>query len=373
MGHARGHAGAVDPVTSAAARETAVIVCPGRGDYGRDELGYLARHHRDKASFLATIDSFRRAHGRVSISELDAADRYSAATHAVGDNASALIYACAIADVLDIDRDRFDIVAVTGNSLGWYLALAAGGAVDDGGAIGVVDTMGALMAAEGEGGQLVYPLVDADWRRDPSREEAVAVALEAANATGGHAYWSIRLGGMAVLAGDTDGLAVLEDLLPAVDERYPFRLARHAAFHTPLMEPIGLKARAMVRRDVVRPPTTPLIDGRGVVWRPLGCDLDALFDYTLNTQVVDTYDFTRALTVALTTFAPDRVIVTGPGVTLGPPIAQTLIALGWRGLRSREHFVELQAHDPFVLAMARPEQRARVASPGLAVGSMERG
>ncbi len=359
-------------MSRAGARETALLVCPGRGDYGRDELGYLARRHRDKMSFLATIDSFRRANGRVSVSELDDAKTYAAATHAVGDNASALIYACALADVADIDRDRFDIVAVTGNSLGWYLALAAGGALDESGAIGLVDTMGALTAAEGEGGQLVYPLVDGDWRRDASREEAVAVALEAANAAGGRVYWSIRLGGMAVLAGDADGLAVLEDLLPAVEDRYPFRLARHAAFHTPLMEPIGLKARAMVRRDVIHAPAAPLIDGRGVVWRPLGSDLDALYEYTLNTQVVETYDFTRALTVALTTFAPDRVIVTGPGATLGPPIAQILIALGWRGIGSRAEFMERQERDPFVLAMARPEQRARVTAGATGAALAER-
>jgi [acyl-carrier-protein] S-malonyltransferase len=40
-----------------------------------------------------------------------------------GDNASLLIYACALADFAAIDRDRFEVVAVTGNSMGWYLAL----------------------------------------------------------------------------------------------------------------------------------------------------------------------------------------------------------------------------------------------------------
>ena len=41
-----------------------------------------------------------------------------------------MIYACAYADFLAIDRDRFDILGVTGNSMGWYIALACAGALD---------------------------------------------------------------------------------------------------------------------------------------------------------------------------------------------------------------------------------------------------
>ena len=51
----------------------------------------------------------------------------------------------------------------------------------------------------------------------------------------------------------------------------------------------------------------------------------------------------------------------GPGDALGGPIAQVLIAQRWRGLASRAEFVAMQASDrPILLAMHRPEQRARV-------------
>src|SRR3712207_8209358 len=45
------------------------------------------------------------------------------------DIASPLIFAASYADFLAIDRSRFDVAAVTGNSMGWYTALAVAGAV----------------------------------------------------------------------------------------------------------------------------------------------------------------------------------------------------------------------------------------------------
>jgi [acyl-carrier-protein] S-malonyltransferase len=89
------------------ARETALVVCPGRGVYNKDELGYLRRHHADKADLVAPMDAARRAAGQTPVSELDGAERYSVATHTRGDNASALIHACAVADFKSIDRDRY--------------------------------------------------------------------------------------------------------------------------------------------------------------------------------------------------------------------------------------------------------------------------
>ena len=42
-------------------------------------------------------------------------------------------------------------------------------------------------------------------------------------------------------------------------------------------------------------------------------------------------------------YAPDRIILLGPGDTLGGAIAQALIAIEWRGLRSKADFQEMQA------------------------------
>jgi len=344
-------------------RETAVVIAPGRGTYGKPELGYLNRWHADKAAFLAGVDAHRAANGRIPVTELDSALTYAAAKHASSENASALIYACALADFASIDTDRFDVVAITGNSLGWYLALAAAGALGPAGAITLVDTMGALMEAEGVGGQLVYPLVDSKWRPSPDMEARVAAALEAANAQpDAEAYMSIRLGGMAVLAGNDAGLTALEAHLPQAEERFPFRLARHAAFHTPLLEHVSAAALDQLPAALFQQPSAPLIDGRGVIWQPAGADLNALRTYTLGRQITQTYDFSKAVEVAIKEFAPDRLIILGPGTTIGPPVAQELIKHRWKGLTSKADFIASQKSDPFVLAMGMEDQRQRVVS-----------
>lgn len=108
-------------------KETALVVCPGRGTYNATELGYLARHHHGGGELVARLDAMRFERGQPTISELENAAKFSRKLHMTGDNASLLIFACAMADFAAIDRERFDIVAITGNSMGWYLALAAAG------------------------------------------------------------------------------------------------------------------------------------------------------------------------------------------------------------------------------------------------------
>jgi hypothetical protein len=108
-------------------------------------------------------------------------------------------------------------------------------------------------------------------------------------------------------------------------------------------------------------PTAAMIDGRGHVWRPCAAGRAALHDYTFAAQILETYDFTRAVQVAVREYAPDRIILLGPGDTLGGAIAQALIAIQWRGLGSKADFQEIQASsEPFLLAMGREDQRALV-------------
>lgn len=348
-------------------KQTALVIAPGRGVYGATELGYLARHHADKSAFLAEIDAYRDGQGRRTVSALDSAGAYSASLHASSENASALIYACALADFQAIDRDRFDIIAVTGNSLGWYMALAAAGALSPLSAIRLVDTMGGLMERDGVGGQIVYPLVGADWRADAECVAAVDAAMTAAsNVPGAEVYHSIALGGMAVLAGNNAGLTALERHLPPREGRFPLRLVRHAAFHTPLLDGISAQAQQLLSADLFSQPSVPMIDGRGRIWRPAH-DLNALHAYTLGTQITTTYDFTRAVTVGIKEFCPDRLIVLGPGTSLGPPIAQILIQLGWRGMTNKDVFVAKQQQDPFMLAMGHAAQRPLVTGGAPAV------
>ncbi len=343
---------------SPAPKKSAVVIFPGRGTYGKDELGYLARHHSNKTEFITGVDQWREGAGRETISSLDNAKTYSAAKHASSINASAIIYACALADFADIDRDRFEISAVCGNSLGWYLTLAASGALNPANAIRLVDTMGALMEESGVGGQIIYPFVDEDWRASRINEKAIGDAVHAGR-TAGNAFLSIRLGGMAVLAGDEAGIAAMEKSLPKT-QRYPFRLARHAAFHTSLLAHVSSAALEQLGPELFTAPTTPIIDGRGAIWTGAATDTNALHQYTLGQQITETYDFSKSVEVAIKEFAPDVLILAGPGATLGAAIAQELIRHRWLGLTSKADFSAHQKSDPFLLAMGREDQRRLV-------------
>ncbi|MFN3727254.1 MAG: ACP S-malonyltransferase [Allosphingosinicella sp.] len=338
----------------------AVVVCPGRGTYNKTELGYLQRHFPD-AALLAAFDEQRRFADQPSLSGLDGAQRFSVAEHTRGDNASALIFAATLGDFLSIDGDKIDIVAVTGNSMGWYSALACAGALEPEDGFRVANTMGTLMQRALIGGQLIYPFVGEDWRSQPERRAELLATVDGIAAREGHAlFLSIDLGGMLVLAGNEAGLSAFESQVEPLQGRFPMRLANHAAFHTELMAPVAEQGRGQFPSDLFRSPDLPLIDGRGAIWWPGASDTDALHAYTLGTQVVETYDFTRAITIAAREFAPDLFIITGPGTTLGGAVAQSLILAEWRGMRDKADFQKLQAHQPLLASMGMPEQRPTV-------------
>jgi [acyl-carrier-protein] S-malonyltransferase len=342
---------------TATTRPTALVVCPGRGTYNAGELGYLDRHGAD-AAFLDMADTYRAAHGQPTLRALDRADGYKASLHQRGDNASALIFACSYTDFLAIDREAFDIVAVTGNSMGWYTALACAWALDPRPALALVNTMGLYMHEASIGGQAIWTLVDEDWRTIPGRREALLAAMAEIDGHDGQALSiSIELGGMLVLAGNAAGLAAMTARAPKGPGRFPRPLPGHAGFHAAMQAPVSQRARATIALEDFHSPAIPLIDGAGRIWRPWATDSDALWDYTLGAQVVETYDFTAAMRVGVREFAPDRVIVLGPGETMGSAVAQCLIAERWRGLESKTAFVDAQARDPFVLALGRDDQR----------------
>jgi len=335
--------------------KTAVLICPGRGTYTKTELGTL-KDFPDPA-LLAEFDRRRIAAGQDSLSALDSATTYSVARHTRGDNASALIYACTLGDALRLRG--VEIVAVTGNSMGWYSALACGGALSPQAGFEVVNTMGRLMQERLIGGQLVYPFLGEDWRPDPARK-AELLALIAGIGQRHALALSIDLGGMLVVAGEEAGLKAFEAAVPVVQGRFPMRLANHAAFHTALQAPVAAEGRALLPGSLFASPKLPLIDGRGAIWWPGAASPAALRDYTLGHQVVEPYDFTAAIRSAAREFAPDLFIVAGPGTTLGGAVAQSLILSHWRGMDSKAAFQARQAEAPLLLSMALPEQRARV-------------
>ncbi len=337
---------------------TAVVICPGRGTYNKPELGYLHRHHGNRIDMFRRFDALRTEAGQEPVTDLDGAARFAVSKYSRGDVASPLIYAASLSDALDL-ADDIEVVAVTGNSMGWYVALAVGGALSPDNGFNVVNTMGTLMQDHLIGGQLVYPFTDETWKDDPVRKADLLADVARINAIDGHDLaLSIDLGGMLVLAGNEVGLKAFETSQPVVQDGFPMRLANHAAFHTHLQAPVAAEGRSRLGVELFDQPTRPLIDGRGKIWWPGATDTRELWDYTLGHQVTEAYDFTRSVQTAAREFAPDLFIVTGPGATLGGAVAQSLVQANWRGLKDKAAFQKQQDTQPILLAMGREDQRA---------------
>lgn len=346
--------------------ERVVVLCPGRGSYGAGELGSLAGLDDDPRlqplrERIERVDEQRRGRGLPGLRELDAAGKFGS-RYLRAENAAPLTFAVTLRDLALLDRERARPVAVAGNSMGWYTALACAGALSLDAAWRLMETLAAA-TSDAAGGQVVYPLVDDDWRPDEARRALVGEALVEARAAGHRVGTSIRFGGQAVLWGDDGGVRFLLKRLPERrlgSRDYPLQLLGNGAFHSPLMAAASERARDELAGLEWRPPETPLVDGRGCQWRPLTTDPDELADYTLVTQVVETFDFAAAVRVALREYAPDRLVLLGPGDSLGGAVAQVLVRERWRGIDSREAFLERQRQDPFVISMSRPEQAERV-------------
>ncbi|NJM49934.1 MAG: ACP S-malonyltransferase [Sphingomonadales bacterium] len=337
-------------------KQTALVICPGRGSYNAAELGYLRQYHGGGGDSVVRLDRIRQQAGQITVSQLDGAEKFSPSMHRTGDNASMLIYACALADFAAIDRERYDIVAVTGNSMGWYLSLSCAGILDFEAGARLVNNMGTLMHDTGTGGQVIWSMADADWRIDPLKEQRVRRILEQADSIGHRIFVSIRLGAMIVFAGDENALRWLLTQLPP-DDRFPVQLNHHAAFHSPLLNAIIPLAQAANPVSDFGPGVIPAIDGQGRIWSPSAFSIQGIYDYTLGAQINQCYDFTLAVQVAAREFTPDIIILTGPGTSMTAPVVQALSAIGWKGLSGKGDFLQRQTGDPLILAMAIAEQR----------------
>jgi malonyl CoA-acyl carrier protein transacylase len=337
------------------------LVCPGRGSYTAASLGSLPLDH----PFVARAEELRARYELEPLLALDGADRFDPARHLRPANASPLIL---VASLLDAEQALEDhrVVAVAGNSLGWYTALALAGALSFDDAYRLVQEVALLQELPSEtdgasdggpGGQVIYPLTDAAWQPDAELEGVVDAALQEAEAAGGRVFPSIDLGAYAVLAGDEAGVQGLLRRLPPlrVGERlYPLRLAQHGPYHTPLVSHVAEAARHALDDLEWRPPRLTLVDGRGSRWTPWSTDPAALRDYTLGEQLITPFDFASSVTVLLREHAPDLLVLPGPGNSLGGICGQLVVAEGYRGIRSRPDFEAAQASDrPVVLSMRR--------------------
>ncbi len=334
----------------------ALILCPGRGSYNRESLGSLKGVH---SASLHVFDTMRTTLGRPSVSEMDASDKFSSKLHIRGENASALTAGCTLADLDQVDPKAFELVGVVGNSMGWYTALGYAGALSLTDCAHLIETLGQYQAENIIGGQIVYPIVNDDWT---ICTDTLAL-VEQLVADTPDLYWSIRLGGQAILGGTETALNAATASLPPQQRgahTFPIRLPLHSAFHTPLMHHTAQSARDELGNLDWMTPEIPLIDGVGRVFRPHSSQPQQIRDYTLGAQITDTFDLGCAIQTALKTLAPDVVILPGPGSNLGSAVAQSMIACGWAGLKDRADFIARQKSRPILLSMVRPDQRKLV-------------
>ena len=331
----------------------AVVAFPARGSYGPSSLGSLPPAH----PWVRRADRLRGEYELTPLSALDHSPGFDPTVHLRSANASPLSFLCGLLDAERIADDH-EVAVVVASSTGWYTALAASGALEFDDAFRLVQTM-ALLAEEpidgdDAGGQLIYPLTDVDWHTDPARVSALEAVL--ARQDDG-VRRAIELGAFTVLSGRDAGLTGVAAALPPVQigsRRFPFRAAMQEAWHTPLRASAVAAATARLDGLTWSTPNVTLVDGHGARFTPWSTDPAELARYTLEVHPTSTYDFASSLRVALREYAPDLILLPGPGASLGEVCAQLLVAEGYHGIRSRADLEAAQTGGaPVLLSMRR--------------------
>lgn len=329
-----------------------MVVFPGRGSYGPGSLGNLSSQH----PWVRRADELRIADGLLTLSEIDAADSFDPAVHLRPTNAWPLIF---LSGLLDAERiaDDHEVVAVTASSTGWFTALAASGSLGFDDAFHLAQEMGRAAEAPLTGGdraaEVIYPLTDDAWRPDDALADRVATVL----ASAADAFLAIDLGAFAVIGGTTTAVDELSGQLDSVTvgpRDYPLRLAAADGWHTPLRADAVADAAGRLRELAWERPNVTLVDGRGFRFTPWSTDPDELATATLLGQGQSTYDFAAGMGVALREYAPDVVLLSGPGGSLGAACAQLVVMEGYRGIRTRADLEASQSGpSPLLLSLRR--------------------
>jgi hypothetical protein len=343
----------------------AAVIFPARGSYGPASLGSLPPAH----PWVRRADQLRAESGLPPLSDLDHAQGFDPAVHLRSANAAPLAFLCGLLDAERIAGDH-EVVVVIASSTGWYTALAASGALEFDDAFRLVQTMALLaeepLAGDDPGAQLVYPRTDDQWREDHVLATALAAALAEHGTAPGNGssgpdaadvHRSLELGAFTVLSGTGAGLERVAALLPPVQvgtRRFPLRPAMQEAWHTPLRAGVLRAAESLLERLAWAAPNVTLIDGRGARFTPYSTDPGELARHTVLEQPASTYDFARSLRVGLREYAPDVLLLPGPGASLGEVCAQIIVAEGYHGIRSRTDLETVQSGpSPILLSMRR--------------------
>lgn len=330
----------------------AAVVFPGQGAYGPGSLGSLSGSH----PWVRRADELRADLGLEPLSALDAAKRFDPARHLRPSNAWPMIM---LAGLLDAERiaDDHEVVAVTASSTGWYTALVASGVLGIDDAIALIQALAAAAEAPLPGGgtpaEIIYPLTDDAWQPVDERIDRLDDALDAA---GNEVHVALDLGGFVVLAGAEPAVAQAADALPPVtggSRSYPVRLAAPAAWHTPMRSDAIAAAVASLRPMTWERPNVTLVDGRGARFTPWSTDPDDLAEQSIHRHGTMTSDLAAGLRVVLREYAPDVVLLAGPGGSLGGACARIVVMEGYRGLRTRAAFEAAQSGPGAVLLALR--------------------
>jgi acyl transferase domain-containing protein len=309
------------------------LFCPGRGSYNKKSLRTLEADD----PWVRKAEELRAGYGLTPLLELDGAKRFDKAVHLLTENVSPLIYVFTMLDAREAMAGN-ETVCVGGNSMGWYTALAVAGALSFEDGFRLVQEMAILQAEHTDGGQIVYPVTDEEWRQNDKLHGRVEEALAGAP---GEAFFSIDLGGYVVLAGSEKGIEHLLGALPPVElgpSLFPFRLAGHGPYHTPLLRAVAAKAATQLADLRFKAPDVTLVDGRGARFTPWSTDPAALAAYTLGPQITTPFLFAKSVQVALREYAPDKLALPGPGNSLGGACGQVLVRERWNGITSRTEF-----------------------------------
>ncbi len=331
----------------------AAVAFPARGSYGPRSLGSLPAAH----PWVRRADQLRADYDLPALSVLDGADRFDPAIHLRSAHASPLTFVCGLLDAERIAADH-EVVVVIGSSGGWYTALAASGALEFDDAFRLVQTMALLaeepIVEEDRGGQLIYALTDEGWQKDPARVDALDAILARED---GAVHRSLEMGAFTVVSGTATGITDLAAALPQIEigsRQFPFRAAMQEAWHTPLRTTAAARAGELLADLSWSAPNVTLIDGRGARFTPWSADPAELARQTINEQPISTYDFALSLRVALREYAPEVILLPGPGASLAEVCAQLIVAEGYRGNRTRAELEATQAGGtPILLSMRR--------------------
>lgn len=323
----------------------AVLVLP-PGGYTAASLGSLSRDDPR----IDEADAFRQASGLPTLRELDAATELDASVHGQPIHAMPLNYLLAVLEAEEARREHRP-VAVVADPGGWYAALAIASVLSFGDGLRLVHELAAAEQESAPVGRVVYPLTDAAWRPQPALRGALDAALETVD---GEATAFLDLGGFALVAGRQPTVGrVLSALRPVQvgERRYPRPVAGAGSMG------VGALTAAVVERAAAlewRRPELTLIDGRGARHTPWSADPTELRDYTLTTMRHETFGFATALRVALREYAPDVVLLLGPGRSPASAVAQLVVAEGYHGLRTRAAYeADQRSAAPLVQRVAR--------------------